>query len=116
MTHESSPASAAAGEDLVEDRDRRLGALDAEPLGADVLRGEELLERLGGVEPLEDAVLLLPCERRLRAPRPVDWIQRCSSVLLDVHVLDADRAAVGVAQHAEQVAERASCRGRRRRR
>ena len=34
------------------------------------------------------------------------WIQRCSSVLLDVHVLDADRAAVRVAQHAEQVAER----------
>ena len=48
-----------AGEDLVEDRDRRLGAFDAEPLGADVLRGEELLERLGGVEALEDAVLLL---------------------------------------------------------
>src|SRR6478752_1974873 len=43
----------------VEDRDGRLGTLEPEALGAHVLGGEELLERLGGVEPLEDAVLLL---------------------------------------------------------
>ena len=36
--------------------------------------------------------------------------------VLDVHVLDADRAAVRVAQHAEQLAEAASARCRRRRR
>ena len=76
----SRPASAALGEDLVEDRDRRLGALDAEPLRADVLRGEELLERLGGVQALEDAVLLLLGRRRAARSRPWLWIQRCSSV------------------------------------
>ena len=70
MTHESSPASAAAGDDLVEDRDRRLGALEPEALGADVLRGEELLERLGGVEALEDAALLRPCRTAGGRPRP----------------------------------------------
>ena len=35
----------------------------------------------------------------------LDWIQRCSSGFLDVHVLDSDRPAVGVAQHAEQLPE-----------
>ena len=99
------PVVGGAGEDLVEDRDRRLGAFDAEPLGADVLRGEELLERLGSVETLEDAVFLLLAERRLL---DLDALLDPGLLVgaLDVHVLDADRAAVGVAQHAEQVAER----------
>ena len=64
------PGVGGRGEDLVEDRDRRLGALEAEPLRADVLRGEELLERLGGVEALEDAVLGVLVERRTGRPRP----------------------------------------------
>ena len=92
-------------DDLVEDRDRRLGALQPEALRADVLGGQELLERLGGVEPLEDAVLGVLGERRVGA---LDLGLDPALLLgvLDVHVLDADRAAVGVAQHAEEVAER----------
>ena len=98
------PGVGRPGEDLVEDRDRRLGPLDAEALGADVLRGEELLERLGGVETLEDAVLLLLRHRRVGAfDLALDPVLLVG--LLDVHVLDADRAAVRVAQQSEQVAE-----------
>ena len=68
------------GEDLVEDRDRRLGTLDAEPLRADVLRGEELLERLGRVQPLEDPVLLFLGRLLVLAVSTLSWIQICSSV------------------------------------
>ena len=41
-----------------------------------------------------------PCGRSTRS-----WIQARSSRVLDVHVLDADGAAVGVAQHAEDLAQ-----------
>ena len=91
-------------EDLVEDRDRRLGALEPEALGADVLRGEELLERLGGVEPLEDAALAVLVELDV-APLDLGLDPALLLGVLDVHVLDADGAAVRVAQHAEQLAE-----------
>ena len=70
----------------------------------DVLRGEELLERLGGVEPLEDVALLVG---RRAVVDALDLLLDPALLLrlLDVHVLDADRAAVGVAQDAEDVAE-----------
>ena len=102
-------------EDGVEDRDGRLGALEAEALLADVLGGEELLERLGRVEPLEDVALVVEVELRRHA---LDLLLDPALLLrvLDVHVLDADRAAVRVAQHVEDVAERhalAAGRGRR---
>ena len=48
---------------------RRLGALEPEALGADVLGGEELLERLGGVEPLDDAALAVLGQLERRRPR-----------------------------------------------
>ena len=109
------PGVGGAGQHLVEDRDRRLGALQPEALRADVLRSEELLERLGGVEPLEDAVLALlvvaDCDTFDLALDPALLLG-----VLDVHVLDADRAAVRVAQHAEQVAEPHPTRSRRHRR
>ena len=105
MTAESMRASAAAPSSDVEDRDGRLGAVDAEALLAEVLGGEELLERLGRVEPLEDVALLVGVERDVDA---LDLVldPRLLGRLLDVHVLDADRAAVGVAQHVQDVAER----------
>ena len=100
----SHPGIGCRGEDLVEDRDQRLGPFQPEALRPDVLRGEELLERLGGVEPFEDAQLGVL----------VQWFGPALDLgldpallvgLLDVHVLDADRSAVGIAQHAEQLAE-----------
>ena len=85
--------------------DRRLAALEAEALLADVLGLQERLERLGLVELAEDAQLLvvagLLCTWLLDVllePAPLRRV-------LDVHVLDADRAAVRVAQDAEDVAQ-----------
>ena len=91
-------------QDLVEHGNRRLGTFDAEALRADVLGGEELLERLGGVQPLEDAVLAL-LRVLLDATLELLLDPLLLVGVLDVHVLDADRAAVGVAQHTEEVAE-----------
>ena len=88
----------------VEQGDGRFGALDAESLLAEVLGAEELLERLGGVESIEDVALLLDAEfdgdalDLLLDPALLDRV-------LDVHVLDADGAAVGVAQHVEDLVE-----------
>ena len=109
MHRRSSPSSAA-----VDRIASRIGIADSAPsrpkrFCADVLRGEELLERLGRVQPLEDVALLVVAEL---GPHALDL--RLDPALLvgvlDVHVLDADRAAVGVAQHAEDVAERHAAR------
>ena len=54
----------------VEDGDGALGAVDAEALLAQVLGGQELLERLGRVEPAEDVALLVGVERDAGALRP----------------------------------------------
>ncbi len=101
---ESSPASAAI--------DRiwsRIGiadsdAFEAESLGAHVLGRQELLEGLGRVQPLDDALLALLRHARLHA-FDLGLDPPLLGEVLDVHVLDADRAAVRVAQHAEQIAE-----------
>ena len=90
--------------DLVDQRDRGLAALEAEPLLADELGLQEGLERLGLVELEQDAQLLLA--RRLLV-RLLDALLDPAALLgvLDVHVLDADGAAVGVAQDAEDAAQ-----------
>ena len=53
------PALRRLVEDGVEKRDRRLGAFEPEALLADIAGVQEALEGLGGVQPLEDMVLLL---------------------------------------------------------
>ena len=92
-------------EHLVEQRDQRLAALQREALLADVLGLQEGLERLGGVEPVEDVLLLARASGfwyllldPLLDPAPLLRV-------LDVHVLDADPAAVRVPQHAEHLAQ-----------
>ena len=89
----------------VQDGDGRLRTFETEALGADVLGGQEPLQRLGGVEPLEQVL------QRVGVELELDTLHlRLDPALLlrvlDVHVLDADRAAVGVAQHAQQRPER----------
>src|SRR6266498_3273856 len=46
-------------QDLIEERDQRLAALQREAPLADVLRLQARLEGLGGVEPVEDVLLLV---------------------------------------------------------
>ncbi len=104
MQTSSRPAGGRGLEDAVEQRDDRLAALEGEPLLADVLGLQERLERLGGVEPAQDAQLLRAVGLRVRALDPrLDPLALLG--VLDVHVLDADGAAVGVAQDAEDVAQ-----------
>ena len=88
------------GEHGVQQRDQRLRALEREPALPDELGLQEHLERLGHVQPGQDPDLLVvlgPEVRPLHAGLDPGALLR----VLDVHVLDADRAAVRVAQHAE---------------
>jgi hypothetical protein len=95
----------AGDQDLVQQRDDGLAALETEALLADVLGLQEGLERLRGVEPAQHVLLLLTVGLIV-----LDLDPLLEPVALlgvgDVHVLDADRAAVGVAQHAEDVPQR----------
>ena len=92
-------------EQRVEQHDGRLGTLEAEALLPDVAGVEKALEDLGRVQPVEDVALLLVVERRRLA---LDVLLDPTLLLgvLDVHVLDAQRPAVGVAQHVEDLVER----------
>ncbi len=89
----------------VDERDRRLGSLEAEALLADVAQVEERLEGLGGVQLAEDVPLLLG-RQHLRGPLDVVLDPELLLGTLDVHVLHADRTAVGVAQDLEDLRER----------
>ncbi len=93
------------GQEGVDDRDGRLRPLEAEPLLADVARRQELLESLGGGEPLEDVVLMLTVDR-VRMTLDLLLDPALLGRVGDVHVFDADAATVGIAQHAQDVAER----------
>ena len=105
MTTSSRPSLGGVVDHRVEQRDERLAALQREALLADVLGLQERLERLGRVEPAQDAQLLLALRAWRAAARSAPGSSlRCFGVL-DVHVLDADGAAVRVAQHAEDVAQ-----------
>ena len=90
--------------DGVEDRNGRLAAFDAEALGAGVLAVEEALERLGRVEPFEDVALLGLVGLAVDA---LDALLDPTLLfgVLDVHVVDADRAAVRIAHLAEDVSQ-----------
>jgi hypothetical protein len=90
--------------DRVEQRDQRLAALDAEPLLPHVLGVQEALERLGRVEAAQDPQLVVGRDvlgdtlDLLADPALLVGVEH-------VPVLDADRAAVRVAQHPEDVAQ-----------
>jgi hypothetical protein len=89
----------------VEERDRRLGAFEAEALLTDVAQVEERLEGLRGIQAAED-VPLLRGRHRLRGALDVVLDPELLLGALDVHVLHADRSAVGVAQDLEDLRQR----------
>ena len=97
---------AGALDELVHRGDEALAAFEREALLADVLGVQVALEAFGGRQPVEDVELLLGAEVRLRADRleallPPALLGR----LGDVHVLGADRAAVGFAQRLHDLAQ-----------
>ena len=105
MTTSATPDAGGRVEQRVEQDDGRLRALEAEALLPDVAGVEEALEDLGRVEPVEDVPLLLEVEGGRLA---LDVLLDPALLLgvLDVHVLDAERPAVGVAQDVEDLVER----------
>ena len=92
------------GQDVVEQRDQGLAALEGEALLAHELRLEELLEGLGANESAQDMTLCVGGGGLVRA---LDALLDPRALLgvLNVHVLDADRARVGVVQAREDVTQ-----------
>ena len=85
-------------ENRVEDGDRRLGTFKAEPLRTDVLRGQEALESISRIETLQEMATV---DLHLAHTMTFETCLHPALFLgvLDVHVLDTNRAAVGIAQH-----------------
>ena len=96
---------AAALDDLLERRDHRLAAVEAEALGARILDVEEVLEALGLDQLAEDGALALPGELDLLV-RPLDALLNPGLLgrIGDVDEFEADRAAIGAAQDRQHLA------------
>ena len=96
-----------ASDDRLERRQRALAAVQAEPLGARELDVQEALEALGDHQLLEDLLLVLGARaeqvvRALHARLDPGLLLR----ILDVHELDADLGAVGLAQDLDDPTKR----------
>src|SRR5205814_10217065 len=86
--------------------DERMAALEREALRADELRVQELLEPLGGDELREDLAPLGRGELGLVQRGLHLLLEPVALVLVaDVHVLDAERAAVRRAQELDEVTD-----------
>ena len=97
----------AALEDLLDSGDQRFAAIEAEALGADELDAEIVLEALRLDDPLQDHLAAL--ERELGVVLDVLDALLDPRLLVgigDVHELDADLAAVGLAQAVHDLAKR----------
>ena len=88
----------------VEHHARRLGALQAKALLPDVAGVQEALEDLGGVQPVEQVSLLGLVEVGRHALH-VLLDPALLGRVLDVHVLDAEGPAVGLAEQLEDLVE-----------
>src|SRR4029078_26428 len=98
---------AAALEDLLEAGDQRLGAVEAEALGADPLDATEALEGLGRDQPVENGPFAFGREVRVVA-LTLDALLDPGAAIGggDVHVLDADIAAIGRLGGGDDLAKR----------
>ena len=99
---------AAALDDLLERRDERLAAVEAEALGAGIFQVQELLEAFGLDQLVEDGALALAGEGDLLVG-PFDALldPRLLGRIGDVHELDAERLAIGALEDADDLADRA---------
>src|SRR5438309_5581863 len=90
----------------VEEGNERVAALGRETLGGRIAELEELLEALGGDQAVEDAEPVLGGEVGMVGGRLHALLEPDALLLvLDVHVLDTERAAVGRLQARDQVAD-----------
>ena len=89
-----------ARQDGVKNRDGALGAFNAKPLCADVLRCEKAFEGLRRIESLKNPKFLIMLELNRRTFKASLHPFLFFSVL-NVHVLNADLAAIRIAQNAE---------------
>ncbi len=91
-------------EDGVEEWNQAFGPLEAETLLAEVLGVEEGLQHLGLGQPLQDPALVGVADE-IGSALDVPLYPGFLIGLLDVHVLDPHRPAVGIAQQPEQSAD-----------
>ena len=104
MTAPSSDVVGGGLEDGVEDGDEALAALEPKRFWPTYLVARNFSKASAALSRLEDVALVVGVELVAHAlDLLLDPVLLVG--LLDVHVLDADRAAVGVAQHVEDVAE-----------
>ena len=97
---------AAALDDLLQRRDHRLAAVQAEALGTGELQVAEFLEPFGFDQLVEDRALALGGERDFLVG-PLDTLldPALLSRIGDVHELDAERLAVGAAKDRKDLAQ-----------
>ena len=103
----------AALDDLLERRDHQFAAIETESLRPGELHVAELLKALGLDELVEDRALALAGEGDLLV-RPLDALLDPALLLRvgDVHVLDAERLAVGAAKDGDDLVQRSELAGR----
>ena len=98
---------AAALHDLLDARNERLAAIDAEAFRAGIFFMQELFEHLGGDQALQDRALAVDGEIGLVA-RLLDALLNPSALdrIADMHEFNADRAAIGLLEGREDFIER----------
>ena len=107
MVISSTPICAAIFDDRFERGDGAFAAVEAEPFGPDIFAGEELFPLLAVDHLLEDRLLALGGEGdgRVLALHPV--LQEAAlGEVVDVHIFEADMAAVIGLEHVDDLAHR----------
>ncbi len=99
-------AQAAVLDDGLERRNRALAAVESEPLRADIFAGEKLFPLLGLDDLGEDRLLALGRKGDLGVLAFHPCLEESALVhIIDVHVLEADVAAVVCLQHGDDLAD-----------
>ena len=94
-------------DDRLHGRDHAFGALQREPLVAEIFELQEAFERFRRVELAEDVVLVVEIESRLVSGVLEALLQPGLLLgILDMHELDPDGRAIGLLKHVEQFAQR----------
>ena len=103
----ANPVLAAIFDHALQRRDHRLAAVQPEALGADIFAGEELLPLLGLDHLLEDRLLALGREADLGVAALHPLLEEAALVdVVDVHIFEADIAAIIAPEDLDDLADR----------